>query len=75
MFRWDGVALNQLGQDTSGGQDVAMSSDGKVIVVGLRSSASPDFTENEGYVRAYKWSVDTSTWEQLGTELFAGWLY
>ncbi len=26
----------------------------------------------KGYVRAYQWSVDTSTWEQLGSELFAG---
>jgi hypothetical protein len=72
VFRWGEVAWNQLGQDTSGGQDVTISSDGKVIVVCLPSSASPDFTENECYVQAYQWSVDTSSWEQLGSEVFAG---
>ena len=72
MYRWDGLALNQLGLDIEGeaaedqaGYATSISSDGNTVAVGAaRNDGGGD---TSGHVRIFRWTG--STWNQLGDDI------
>ena len=73
IYRWDGSAWQQLGNDILGesnadgaGWSVSLSGDGNTVVVG---SPNKDINSFTGHARVYSW--DGSQWLKLGSNINA----
>ena len=71
VFKWNGLAWEQKGQDILGsaaygwlGEIVAISSDGNIIAVG--ESGHSEAGSNAGAVFVYQWNSTNSAWDQMG---------
>eukprot|EP00956_Cyclotella_meneghiniana_P041399 scaffold225600_cov36-Cyclotella_meneghiniana.AAC.1 len=71
VFKWNGLAWEQKGQDIQGsaasvylGEIVAISSDGNIIAAG--ESGHDEAGTNAGAVFVYQWNSANSAWDQMG---------
>lgn len=72
VYRWDGVAWDQLGADLDGeaaddrsGESVAISRDGNTVAIG--ASRNDGNGDAAGHVRIFRWTGNT--WQQLGGDI------
>jgi hypothetical protein len=73
VFKWNGAAWNQLGNDIDGeaeldlsGYSVSLSSDGMIVAVGATDNDGVNGTDS-GHVRVFKWNG--AAWNQLGDDI------
>ena len=83
IYSWNGSQWTQMGQTIYGsaekdnlGFGLSMNAAGDRIVLGAHGNYTffyPDSNQSNltnGYVRVYSWNAATSTWIQLGTDIF-----
>ena len=77
VFRWSEPENQwlQLGSDIDGenagdltGTSVSISNDGSVVAVGARGMY-PQYSQQAGHVRVFRWSETNSHWTQMGSNL------
>lgn len=75
IYEWSGDSWVQKGNDIIGeanndssGTSVSLSSDGNIVAIGAPLNDN-DGKTNSGHVRAYMWNSNTSSWDQLGSDI------